>query len=262
MQSLLKLMQTLRDPHVGCPWDQRQTFESIAPYTIEEAYEVADAIKKRDWSGLRSELGDLLFQVVFHAQMAREAGHFSFDEVVTDIVAKMHRRHPHVFGTEEERRAGPPDWEAMKQAERESENEPSQSGLDGIPSNLPALSRAHKTQSRAATVGFDWPDIEGVRAKVIEELDEVLHEVNTNAPISATENELGDLLFSCVNLARHLGINPERALDRAVDKFDMRFRLVEQLAGERAIDMGDATLEELDEIWREAKIRIAMQSGK
>ena len=236
MNALHTLVKALRDPDTGCPWDQRQTFTTIAPYTIEEAYEVQDAIEREDWNELRSELGDLLFQVVFHAQMASEQGLFDFGDVVNGIVEKMHRRHPHVFGNAKERATEAPDWETLKRAEREHQNQEPKSVMatsimDGIAQTLPALKQACKVQQRAATVGFDWPDIEGVCTKVREELSEVITELeNPKAAPTRIADEVGDLLFSCINLARHLNVNPETALSQTVKRFKQRFRWMEREA--------------------------------
>ncbi|MCH9675325.1 MAG: nucleoside triphosphate pyrophosphohydrolase [Gammaproteobacteria bacterium] len=254
MDELLTLMRALRDPKTGCAWDQAQTFETIAPYTIEEAYEVADAIEHRDWDELKSELGDLLFQVVFHSQIAMEAGHFDFADVAEGIVDKMRRRHPHIFGTAAERAAGAPDWEAMKQAERASGADVSPSALDGVATALPALTLADKIQRRAAKVGFDWPRLDGVVDKVNEELAELLDEVGrpTVAP-QRVHSETGDLLFSCVNLSRHLSVNPETALRDATGRFSARFRHVERLAEERAVALDRASVATLEQLWTQAK---------
>ena len=219
---LLRVMRRLRDPDRGCEWDRAQTWRTIAPYTIEEAYEVAEACERGDPDELRDELGDLLFQVVFHAQIAEEAGLFDFDAVATAIADKMERRHPHVFGN------GEPsiDWEAIKAGERAGGADASI--LSGVAAALPALIRADKLQRRAARVGFDWPDAAGPRAKVLEELDEVADA----ADATHREEELGDLLFAAVNYARHLGVEPETALRGANAKFERRFRAMEAEAGE------------------------------
>ena len=253
VDDLLALMAKLRDPEGGCPWDREQRFETIAPYTIEEAYEVADAIERGEMDELRDELGDLLFQVVFHAQMAREAGHFEFDDVVRGIVEKMTRRHPHVFGDAQvaDAEAQTAAWEAQKARERAAKGNDS-SVLDGVTRALPALIRAEKLQKRAARVGFDWPTIEGVVAKVEEELDEVRAELN-GGNRAALEAEIGDLLFSCVNLARHAGIEPESALRGANGRFEQRFRHVETALAEQQRSPRDADLDELEALWQAAK---------
>ena len=260
---LLEVMAQLRDPQGGCPWDREQTFASIAPYTIEEAYEVADAIARNEPDALVDELGDLLFQVVFHAQMASESDWFGFDDVVDAIVDKMQRRHPHVFGdaqvadaTEQTR-----EWEAQKAAERRAQartaGTPNSalSELDGVPVGLAALVRARKLQSRAARVGFDWSHSDAVMGKVVEELDELREAMTGPRDREAVEAELGDLLFSCVNLARHLGIDADGALRRANLKFEDRFRDMEERCehGQRTLE--GCTVEELDVLWNQAKTR-------
>jgi ATP diphosphatase len=249
---LLAVMRRLRDPEIGCPWDIEQTFATIAPYTIEEAYEVADAIERADWEELRGELGDLLLQVVYHAQMAAEAGLFGFDDVVTAIADKMIARHPHVFGDAEVRSAAAQreHWEAVKAAEREAKAASDGSAaslLDNLPHGLPALTRALKLQKRALRVGFDWPDLQGVRDKVNEELDEL-----ENAAPDERELELGDLLFTLVNHARRLGLDPETALRRANAKFETRFRRMERCS---ETPLGELDLEALEALWQRAKAR-------
>ncbi len=220
LDRLLAIMAQLRDPMTGCEWDRAQDWASIAPYTIEEAYEVADAIDRGDPAAVRDELGDLLFQVVFQSRIAEEAGLFAFANVAASIAGKMERRHPHIFGDAAER----PDWETLKAAERGAAKEIG--ALDGVALGLPALQRAAKLQARAARVGFDWPDASGPRAKV----DEELAEIDAAAPADR-EEEIGDLLFSVVNWARHLGIDPEHALRRANAKFERRFAAMEAAAG-------------------------------
>jgi MazG family protein len=256
IKKLLDVMQRLRDPDDGCPWDVQQTFETIAPYTIEEAYEVADAIARGDIADLRGELGDLLLQVVFHAQIAAEAGQFDFHEVADGIVEKMVRRHPHVFGNDEERANGKVDgsWEEIKEQERLSGNEDN-SALAGVARALPALKRAQKLGKRAARVGFDWPDTRGVKAKIDEELAEVELAVGSRDS-DAVEEELGDLLFAVVNLARHLEIDPEKALSGANYKFEQRFRDMEQAIVQKGSTIKDFSLETLDQEWRAAKKRV------
>lgn len=252
IDDLLRVMECLRDPKGGCPWDREQTFETVAPYTVEEAYEVFDAIDHGDMDELREELGDLLFQVVFHAEMGREAGRFDFDDVVDTIVDKMTRRHPHVFGdaqvadAEAQTRA----WEAQKADERADKGHASL--LDGVARSLPALSRAEKIQRRAARAGFDWPAAGGVLDKLEEELGE-LRGALAGGGEEAVRAELGDLLFTCVNLARHLDTDPELALRRANDRFERRFRAVEDTLRNEGRDPADAALEELEARWQAAK---------
>jgi ATP diphosphatase len=242
---LIGIMARLRDPETGCPWDVAQTFATIAPYTIEEAYEVAEACETGDLPALKDELGDLLLQVVFHARMAEEQGAFVFADVADAISAKMERRHPHVFGNAPRDR-GHAQWETIKAEERRATPDPS--ALAGVASALPALMRAEKLQKRAARTGFDWPDAGGAREKILEELDEVAAADGT----VAQEEEIGDLLFSVVNYARKLGIDPETALRRANTKFDRRFRAMEQAAGNAFPDLSLAAKEEL---WQAAKRR-------
>ncbi len=248
-------MASLRDPETGCPWDHAQDFASIAPYTIEEAYEVADAISRDDMQGLQDELGDLLFQVVFHARMAEEEGHFDFDDVAGGIADKMIRRHPHVFGDAEQRAAGPQDgsWARIKAEERA--DHPDQSILAGVARALPSLKRAQKLGKRAGTVGFDWPDRQGVRAKIHEEIDELERAVGTRSA-GSIEEEFGDLLFAVVNLARHLDIDPEKALAGANAKFERRFRDMESAIWKSGQPIQDLSLEALDQEWRAAKKRV------
>ncbi len=241
---LLEIMRLLRDPETGCEWDKVQTFGTIAPYTIEEAYEVADAIDRDDMLALRDELGDLLLQVVFHSQIAADTGSFDFQDVVTSICDKMIRRHPHIFGEADQS----PGWEQMKADEREQSGQ--SSALDGVALALPALLRAQKIQKRAARVGFDWPDKAPVKDKLLEELDEV------EAARSAEDvhEEIGDLLFSAVNLARHYKVDAERALSDATAKFTKRFNAVESSVSK---NMQDMSLDELEVEWQKAKISLA-----
>jgi ATP diphosphatase len=248
-------MANLRDPKTGCPWDLEQDFASIAPFTVEEAYEVADAIAREDFEALRDELGDLLFQVVFHAQMASEAGLFDFDDVAGTISDKMLRRHPHVFGSEEERAAGAQagSWERIKAKERAARSD--DSALAGIAKALPALKRAQKLGKRASHVGFDWPDRRGVRAKIREELEELEAAVGTRSE-EAIDEEFGDLLFAVVNLARHLDVDPEKALTAANYKFERRFRAMERAIAAENREFGEQSLESLDKEWRAAKKRV------
>ena len=263
IDQLLDVMARLRDPATGCPWDLEQSFATIAPYTIEEAYEVAEAIRQDDRVALRDELGDLLLQVVFHAQMAREDGSFDFDEVARGIADKMIRRHPNVFGDEdtEARHSAPAQmrsWEAQKAEEREARAEAEgrrASALDGVALALPALLRAEKLQKRAARVGFDWPGPEPVFDKVLEEVAELRDA--TGAPAArdpdAVAEEVGDLLFACVNLARHVGVDPEAALRAANAKFTARFRRIEAALAESGQNARDVGLAELDRLWEQAK---------
>lgn len=255
---LLRIMAKLRDPDGGCPWDVEQDFASIAPYTIEEAYEVADAIEQSDMESLKGELGDLLLQVVFHAQMASEAGHFKYADVVNAVSEKMVVRHPHVFGDAsiEDADAQTKAWEDQKAAERAAKAAASGrdvSALDDVARGLPALMRAEKLQKRAARVGFDWPTMEPVFDKVREELDEVSVEIDRGSDPARLEDELGDLLFTCVNLARKLGTDPETALRRTNAKFERRFRDVETFAAEDRKSLSDLDIEALEALWMRAK---------
>lgn len=240
LTDLVAIMARLRDPERGCAWDKVQTFETIAPYTIEEAYEVADAIARNDMADLKDELGDLQLQVVYHARIAEELGAFTIDDVMASICAKMVRRHPHIFGDAAES----PGWEALKAAERgEREDD---SALAHVAHALPALKRAEKLQKRAARVGFDWPDAAGPRAKIAEELVEIDAAANDEERAA----EVGDLLFSVVNYARHLGVDPETALRAAAARFEKRFRKVEQLAQQPLDDMN---IDALEALWQRAK---------
>lgn len=250
---LLDLMATLRDPQRGCPWDREQTFATIAPYTVEEAYEVADAIDHGDMAALKDELGDLLFQVVFHSRMAAEAGHFDFDAVAQAITDKMIRRHPHVFADAAERDAHTQTqaWEATKAEERAARGHVSV--LDGVARSLPPMTRALKLQNRAARVGFDWAEARDVLAKIDEEANEIKHEIDSGALPERLEDEIGDLLFVCVNLARKLAVDPERALARANAKFTRRFNHIESKLNERGQSPADVGLAEMEELWLDAK---------
>jgi nucleoside triphosphate diphosphatase len=253
IERLLEIMQALRDPEHGCPWDIEQDFSTIAPYTIEEAYEVADAIEREAWDELKGELGDLLFQSVFHAQMAAEAGHFTFQDVVTTMSNKMVSRHPHVFGEESRNKSSEQqtaDWEAIKAAERAGKQETGT--LDGVAVGLPALLRAYKLQKRAARVGFDWPVVDEVLAKIAEESAELVEARNTLSQIEV-EEEFGDLMFVMANLGRHLGIEPEAALRKANAKFIRRFEGVEAKLGARGKGPQDSDLAEMDALWDEVK---------
>ena len=255
IQKLLEVMKKLRDPESGCPWDLEQDFSTIAPYTIEEAYEVADAIEREDWDELRSELGDLLFQVVFYAQMASESGYFTFEDVAEGITGKMIRRHPHVFGDADEKDAHAVRgrWEDIKEEERAAHDD--KSALAGVTRALPALMRAQKLGKRAARVGFDWPDRNGVRLKIHEELDELEEAVGTREG-HRIEEELGDLLFAVVNLARHVDVDPEKALTTANYKFERRFRAMEEAIEDEELDLRQMSLELLEQHWRKAKTKV------
>ncbi len=242
IRPLVDIMARLRDPQNGCPWDVLQNFKSVAPYTNEEAYEVADACARDDMAALKDELGDLLLQVVFHARMAEERDAFSLHEVITSICDKMVRRHPHVFGPE----GSKADWEGIKASERR-ESTDDRSAVAGIALALPALMRAEKLQKRAARTGFDWPDLSGARKKIDEELAE-LEAANTD---DAREDEMGDILFSVVNLARKMDIDPEAALRRTNAKFEHRFRAVELMGGEGFSSM---QLDEMEALWQAAKL--------
>lgn len=240
LSGLVEIMRRLRDPENGCAWDRVQTFDTIAPYTIEEAYEVADAIERGDMADLKDELGDLQLQVVYHARIAEERGAFDIDDVIASIGAKMIRRHPHIFGDSAES----PGWEALKAAERDRHED--KSAVAGVALALPALKRAEKLQRRAARVGFDWPDAQGPRDKIDEELREI-DQANSD---EEQEAEIGDLLFSVVNYARHMNIDPEAALRDAAARFENRFRKVEELA-ERPLEK--MNIDELEELWQRAK---------
>lgn len=260
IERLLAIMARLRSPDGGCPWDLEQNFRTIAPYTIEEAYEVADAIERGDMPALKDELGDLLLQVVFHARMAEEAGSFSFADVVAAIADKMLRRHPHVFGDDKvaDAAAQTHAWETHKAAERAASAAAagqSPSALDGVSAAYPALMRAVKLQKRAARVGFDWPEIAQVLAKIEEEIVEIKDELGDSGERSTARiaDEIGDLLFACVNLSRHLNIDPEDALRKGNIKFESRFRQVEALLAERGRSAESSNLEEMEELWQQAK---------
>lgn len=252
LDRLLAIMAKLRDPDGGCPWDLEQTFETIAPYTIEEAYEVRDAIHRGDRAGLKDELGDLLFQVVFHSRMAQEEGSFGFGDVADAVSDKMERRHPHVFGDADiaDAAAQTDAWERQKAAERAAKD--LSSVLDDVPSALPALQRADKLQKRAARVGFDWPDIAPVLAKLDEEREELAVAMGAGDRTQMAD-ELGDLLFAVANLARHLGLDAEESLRRANDKFSNRFRYIERVLQEKDTTVDEATLEQMEALWQDAK---------
>ncbi len=260
IDELLKIMRRLRDPEKGCPWDRGQDFSTIAPYTIEEAYEVADAIERGDLADLKDELGDLLFQVVFHARMAEEAGAFGFEDVVDAIVEKMLRRHPHVFGGAgcQDQQALREAWEAEKQRERAGRNQ--HSALDGVARTLPALARGQKLQKRAARVGFDWPDADTCLPKVEEELSE-LRQAMAQRDEKALAHEAGDLLLAVSNLVRLLGLDPEQVLRQANDRFENRFRIMETQLREKGVnDFRSLDLETWENAWQQAKA-VAAERG-
>lgn len=255
----LKVMKQLRDPQTGCPWDVKQTFETIVPCTLEEVYEVVDAIDRKDFPHLKDELGDLLLQILFYAQMADEAQHFNFEQVVDNLVEKLIRRHPHVFPqgdlqpiaeqsslTDKELRAN---WEAIKQSEKPSMQDAS--ALAGVPLALPAIQRAEKLQKKAAKTGFDWAQLSDIVEKLREEIEEFERSVTDNDDISAIESEVGDLLFTCVNIARYLHIDAEAALRATNHKFERRFRRVELLVQEHKLEK--PTLAQMDLFWDQAK---------
>jgi MazG family protein len=248
--TLRAIMAALRTPVTGCPWDLEQNFETIAPYTIEEAYEVADAIAKGDRKELCEELGDLLLQPIYHAQMATEEGSFTLDDVVEGVNRKMIRRHPHVFGDDEARSAGVAKgfWEANKAKERAAKGEPSRRTLDGVALALPGLTRALKLQAKAAKVGFDWPHVDQVYEKLTEEITEL-----KEAPKDKRAEELGDLLFVLANLARHYNIDPEAALRGANAKFERRFKFIEDALNELDTTPAESNLAEMDALWDRAK---------
>ena len=258
---LLEIMAALRTPGTGCPWDLQQDFASIAPYTIEEAYEVADAIARGDLADLREELGDLLLQVIFHARMAQEQGAFAFADVVATLAEKLVRRHPHVFGDAQGLAPSAVEglWERIKSQERKEKrkekpgrNEGGEGALAGVPVTLPALTRALKLQIKAARVGFDWNDPLAVLAKIAEEADEIEAEI-AKGDRTAAQAEVGDLLFAVVNLARHLGIDPETALRGSNQKFERRFAAIERVLAARGKAPAQATLTEMEELWTAAK---------
>jgi len=258
IDNLLAIMAALRTPDTGCPWDLKQTFETVVPYTIEEAYEVADAVERGDVDALKDELGDLLLQVVYHARMAEELGQFAFKDVVAAICKKMVRRHPHVFGSDEERAAVELDglWDRIKAEEREAKGfkADTPSALDGVPLALPALSRAVKLQDKAAGVGFDWPDMQPVFDKMREEIGELEEATNLEVPSRRKiSEEYGDLLFVMANLARHLDIDAETSLRQANAKFMRRFAGVEKRVRESGDPVEETSLETLDGYWNEVK---------
>ena len=258
LDELLRIMRKLRDEQHGCPWDREQDFRSIAPSTLEEAYEVVDAIERADTAQLKDELGDLLFQVVFHAQMASELGHFDFDDVAAAINDELIRRHPHVFGdgAAADAKTQSLQWEALKAQERAAAAQGTPSELDGVARSLPALTRAIKLSKRAARVGFDWDQPQQTAAKVAEELEEVLQAIGEADIPEASEHvfeEIGDLLFAAANLARKVHVDAESALRAANSKFERRFRHIEQALARMGADIRQVRLEELEALWNEAK---------
>ena len=259
LQQLLDIMRALREPDSGCPWDRQQDFHSLIPYTIEEAYEVADAIERNDFDDIKSELGDLLFQIVFYSQLANEQNAFDFNDVTQVICEKLIRRHPHVFAdatvtsAEEQTK----EWEKLKHQERKEkaeENLSFLSHLDDVSRTLPSLMRAEKLQKRAAREGFDWPDVQGVVAKIYEELKEVQQELDAEVQEQVKlEDEIGDLFFSCINLSRYVGIDAEQSLRKANLKFERRFRELEKIAFNKGQQISKMTVDEMEELWREVK---------
>lgn len=264
LQRVRYLMARLREPEYGCPWDLKQTYQSIAPFTVEEAYEVADTILREDYEHLREELGDLMFQVVFYSQMAEEEGRFQFDDVLMDLEQKLVRRHPHVFpeGTLDSRiqpgeqvaeHTIKSNWDAIKQQEKADKNQLGESILDGMPAGMSPTRRAHKLQSVVAKKGFDWQDSALVMAKLEEELGELGQEVYGNAPNELIADELGDLMFCCVNLARHYKLDPELVMMKANQKFERRFRVLERALQQQGVSLEEATLEQMEQEWQQAK---------
>ncbi len=268
IRKLLDIMVALRDPETGCSWDKKQDFNSISAYTIEEAYEVTDAIERNDLHDLKDELGDLLFQVAFHSRLAEELGEFDFNDVVKAINEKMIRRHPHVFGDSSEKDEVKLNaaWEQQKRAERDNktggDSSTLKSELDGIASTLPALRWAEKTQKRAAYCGFDWPDIQPVFGKLDEEIDELKLEIGQLDNQQRIEEEMGDVLFASVNIARHLKVNPEQALRSANRRFMSRFAVVERLLAEDGKEMQDCGVDMLEAYWQKAKKLLATKSAQ
>ena len=259
MQQLLDVMRALRNPDSGCPWDLEQNFQSLIPYTLEEAYEVADAIERNNLDDIKSELGDLLFQIVFYSQLAEEQQAFDFNDVAQAISEKLTRRHPHVFAgaNVKDAETQTKEWEKIKQQERKARAEQgsiSLSHLDDVSRTLPSLMRTEKLQKRAAKEGFDWPNIEGVVAKVYEELNEVRQELDADVQEKEKiEDEMGDLFFSCINLSRHAGVDAEQCLRKANLKFERRFRALEQIAKDKDLQINEMTTYELEGLWREVK---------
>lgn len=259
IQQLLEIMKALRDPDSGCPWDRQQDFHSLIPFTIEEAYEVADAIERNNLDDIKNELGDLLFQIVFYSQLATELQAFDFNDVVQAISDKLTRRHPHVFAGAKvkDAKAQTREWETLKQKERQAkagEILSSLSHLDDVSRTLPSLMRAEKLQKRAANEGFDWPSIKGVMAKVYEELEEVQQELDAEQQEhEKLEDEIGDLFFSCINLSRHAGVDAELSLRKANLKFERRFRALEKIVKEKGLQIIKMNTDELEDLWQEVK---------
>ncbi len=259
IQQLLDIMRALRDPDSGCPWDRQQNFQSLIPYTIEEAYEVADAIERNNLDDIKNELGDLLFQIVFYSQLAKEQRAFDFNDVVQAISDKLTRRHPHVFANAKVKNAEEQtkEWEKLKQEERKAkagESLSMLSHLDDVSRTLPSLMRAEKLQKRAAREGFDWPDVKGVMAKVYEELDEVQQELDAEIQEQVKlEDEIGDLFFSCINLSRHVGVDAEQSLRKANLKFERRFRALEEVVNSQNLQINEITATELENLWQQVK---------
>jgi len=265
LQRVRYLMARLREPEYGCPWDLKQSYETIAPFTIEEAYEVADTIARGDFEHLREELGDLFFQVVFYSQMAEEEGRFKFDDILQELEQKLVRRHPHVFpegtlasriqpGEQISEQTIKNNWDAIKQQEKAEKNQLGESLLDSMPGGMSPLLRAHKLQSVVAKKGFDWQDPLKVMAKLEEELAELGAEVYNQAPTDLIAEELGDLMFCCVNLARHYKLDPEMVLIQANQKFEQRFRTLESALGRQGVSLDDASLEQMEAEWQQAKV--------
>lgn len=254
IEKLLTVVAALRHPEQGCPWDRRQTYRSIVPHTLEEAYEVAEVIESGQWDELANELGDLLFQIVIYAQMASEQGLFEFADVVEEICSKLVSRHPHVFARDESKQgdAEPPDWEALKKQEKIRDNKWTEDPFDDVPLGLPALNYAVKIQKRAARLGFDWPDIEYAFRKLDEESGEVRDAVKVGGE-DRIEDELGDLLFCCVNLCRKLKVDPEQALRTSNRKFKQRFREVKRISEREGVDMHACRVDELVMLWQRGK---------
>ena len=261
IEKLIKIMRALRDPKKGCPWDLEQDFQSLIPYTIEEAYEVADAIERNDLGDIKSELGDLLFQIIFYSQLAKEQSAFDFNDVALSISEKLTRRHPHVFADAKVKNAEEQtkEWEKIKQQEREAKADKNISDLsilDDVSRTLPSLMRSEKLQKRAAKEGFDWPNISDVMVKVREEIEEVEQELNADVQDKEKiEDEIGDLFFSCINLSRHAGLDAEQCVRKSNLKFERRFRVLEKLAQDQQQKVSEMTIEEMENLWQEVKKR-------
>ena len=258
INELLSIMKHLRDPDAGCPWDKKQTFSSIGAYTLEEVYEVLESIESNDMEGLCDELGDLLFHIAFYAEMAEEQGHFDFRQIVEKVSSKLKRRHPHVFADKilENDKDLSLSWESIKQTEREDKarkNNHKSRFLDNISTNMPAIMRAEKLQKRAATIDFDWLELKPVIEKIEEELDELKAEINEQCREKEIIEEMGDLLFSCVNLSRHIKVNPEFALRQANYKFESRFRIIEEKLEAENLTLTEASTEQMEALWEVAK---------